>query len=54
MKKIGSKLVDIFLGKPEAHRPGILMNRKQKRERQRVLRKRAAAKNRLKYERRKS
>lgn len=46
------KIKDFVLGKPKAHTPAVKMNRKQKRQQQHMLRKRAAAKNRRKHEKR--
>ena len=46
------KVKDIVLGKPKAHVIPPGMNRKQKRQHYRMLRKRKAAANRKKYEKR--
>lgn len=46
------KLKDFVLGKPKAHVAPVKQNRKQKRVQQSLLRKRAAAKNRRKHEKR--
>jgi len=47
---VAKRIIDALLGKPEAHQPTFRLNRKQKRSQQHVLRKRAAAKNRKRYE----
>jgi len=52
-KKLGKRLVDMLLGSPKAHTIGYQPNRKQKRMQQRLLRKRAAAPARQRYEGRK-
>ena len=52
-KKLGRALADMLLGKPVAHKIGYKPNRQQKRMQQRLLRKRAAAPARQRYEGRK-
>ena len=52
-KKLGKALVDMFLGKPEAHKIGYKPNRKQRRMQGAMQQKRNAAPNRRRHEGRK-